>query len=177
MRIPASRFLLASFVCLSFSNQADEPDLAVAEKFITTFYSRDLTALKSMMSPDADSTAIIYYQGWAEGADYAVKIRRPCEQVERQIVCAITVTDDFGRAMGYEATDTFRMNIDNGMISAITFSGDDPPVFMELQEWIAAERPEVMTGPCLDLFAGGTTPHACAAAVAKTAVEFMATRN
>ena len=162
---------------LQFPLKADDQALNLAENFITTFYSWDLNLLETLIAEDADSLAITYYQGWAEGANYAIKIRRPCERDSNEISCAITVTDDFGRAMGYTATDTFRLTIRDGQISGVTFSADDPPVFQELQEWIMTDRPEVFTGPCLDMFAGGTSPHACSAAVVKSAVEFMAARE
>ena len=162
---------------LQFPLKADDQALNLAENFITTFYSWDLNLLETLMAKDADSLAITYYQGWAEGANYAIKIRRPCERDTNEISCAITVTDDFGRAMGYTATDTFRLTISGGHVSAVTVSADDPPIFQQLQEWIMTERPEVLTGPCLDMFAGGKTPHACSTAVAKSAAEFMAHRE
>ena len=157
---------------LQFPLKADDQALNLAENFITTFYSWDLNSLEKLLAEDADNLAITYYQGWAEGANYAIKIRRPCESDSNEISCAITVTDDFGRAMGYTATDTFRLIISDGHVSIVTFSGDDPPIFQQLQEWIMTERPEVLPGPFLDLFAGGNTPHACSSAVAKSAAEF-----
>ena len=157
--------------------KADQQALELAEHFITTFYSWHHSSLEKLMANNADKLAITYYQGWAEGANYAIKIRRPCERDNDAIVCAITVTDDFGRAMNYTATDTFRLTINDAMISKVTFSGDDPPIFNELQQWITSERPEVLAGPCLDMFAGGETPNACAAAVARSAVEFMTARE
>ena len=150
--------------------------LQTAEAFIDAFYAFDPDRLRGVMKEDADTTAIFYYQGWAEGAHYAVKTRRACTIEDEDIVCAITVTDDFGRAMGYEATDTFRMSIEGDRVAAVTFTGDDPPIFGELQAWISTEKPEIFQGPCLDLFAGGKTPHACAEAVAEAAIAFMASR-
>jgi len=129
------------------------------------------------MADGTDDIAIIYYQGWAEGANYAIKTRRACTSETTEIVCAITVSDDFGRAMGYEATDTFRLTVVGDKVTAVTFAGDDPPIFQELFQWIGSERPEVLTGPCLNMFTGGTTPGVCSAAVAQSAVDFMAQRG
>ena len=129
------------------------------------------------MTENDDHQAVIYYQGWAEGGNYAIKIRRPCLLENDAISCSITVTDNFGQAMGYIATDTFRLLISNGQISEVTFTADDPPIFEELQQWIMTERPEVLTGPCLDMFAGGNTPQACAKTVSELAEEFMTTRE
>ncbi len=150
---------------------------STAEEFISAFYSWDATQLKRLMAGDADAVAILYYQGWAEAANYKVKLRRPCKIETNEIVCAITVTDDFGFAMGYEATDTFRLTLNRNKIAAVTFSGDDPTIFQELLQWITDKHPDILTGPCVNMFAGGTTPAACARAVAKAARDFMTDRG
>jgi len=106
-----------------------------------------------------------------------VKTRRPCEVEANEIVCAITVTDDFGSAMGYEATDTFRITLAENTISAVTFSGDDPPILQELFRWISEKHPDILAGPCLNMFAGGETPGDCARAVATAARVFMDERR
>jgi hypothetical protein len=148
-------------------------DNHIAEEFVSAFYSWDATKLKNLMTEDADTVAILYYQGWAEAANYKVKARRPCKVEAGEVVCAITVTDDFGATMGYEATDTFRITVAEDKISAVTFSGDDPPIFEELFQWISEKRPDILTGPCLNMFAGGETPGGCARAVAEAARAFM----
>lgn len=150
---------------------------ATAESFISAFYSWDAAKLSSLMAEDADSAAVLYYQAWAEAANYQVKDRRPCRMEAGEAVCAITVTDDFGSAMGYEATDTFRLTLADGRVSTVTFSGDDPPVFQELFQWITEKHPEILTGPCLNMFAGGDTPGDCARAVADAARRFMVERG
>ncbi|MCS5584704.1 MAG: hypothetical protein NZ777_14455 [Pseudomonadales bacterium] len=152
-------------------------DKSTAEEFISAFYSWDATKLKRLMAGDANAVAILYYQGWAEAANYKVKLRRPCRIETNEIVCATTVTDDFGSAMGYEATDTFRLTLSRNKIAAVTFSGDDQTIFEELVQWITEKHPDILTGPCLDMFAGGTTPAACARAVAKAARDFMTDRG
>jgi hypothetical protein len=150
---------------------------AIAERFISAFYSWDALSLKSLMTDDADAAAILYYQAWAEAANYKVKTRRPCKDEAEEVICAITVTDDFGSAMGYEATDTFRLTVAGNKISAVTFSGDDPPVFQELFQWISEKQPDILSGPCLNMFAGGETPGDCARAVAEAARAFMDERR
>ena len=149
----------------------------ITEEFISAFYSWDATKLKDLMTEDADTVAILYYQGWAEAANYEVKTRGPCTVKAGEVVCAITVTDDFGSAMGYEATDTFRISVAENKISAVTFSGDDPPIFRELFQWISEKHPDILAGPCLNMFAGGETPGDCARAVAKAARAFMDERR
>ena len=149
----------------------------IAEEFISAFYSWDATKLKNLMTEDADTVAILYYQGWAEAANYKVKTRRPCKVEANEIVCATTVTDGFGSAMGYEATDTFRITLAESKISAVTFSGDDPPIFQELFQWISEKHPDILAGPCLNMLAGGETPGDCARAVATAARAFMDERR
>ena len=87
------------------------------------------------------------------------------------------LVDDFGTALGYIATDTFRFTFDGDRIVKVTFEGDDPPIFQELFAWISEYRPEVLSGPCRDMFAGGTTPGACARAVADSARSFISQRT
>jgi hypothetical protein len=149
---------------------------ATVEAFIAAFYSWDAARLTALMADDADTAAILYYQDWAEAANYQVTRRHPIEVDGEDVVCAVTVSDDFGSALGYEATDTFRLSLAGDRVSAVSFSGDDPPIFRELFRWISENRADIMTGPCRDMFAGGRTPGACARAVASAAREFMEVR-
>ncbi len=82
------------------------------------------------------------------------------------------VTDDFGRVLGYTATDTFKLRFTEDKIGGVTFAGDDPPVFQEVFAWLMAEQPELFSGVCKDLFAGGTQPADCARAIAKGASDW-----
>lgn len=152
--------------------------IAIAERFLDAFYAFDREGLTELVEPGKDAERAQYYQAWAEAAHYEIKQRRPCVIDEQgRVVCAITVTDDFGRTMGYEATDTFTMKINGGKIMAVTSEGDDPPIFDELFSWITANRPEILEGPCRDLFDGGTTPGACSRAVVEAARTFMDIRQ
>ncbi len=146
-----------------------------AERILDAFYAYDMQALSNRLPTNADSDRLLYYQAWAEAAHYAVKTRRPCQlQTGNKVQCAITVTDDFGTAMGYTATDTFTFGFsDNHQLQSIAFEGDDPPIMQELQAWIGKTRPNILSGPCHRWFDGGTTPAACAKAVAQAANDFM----
>jgi hypothetical protein len=149
-----------------------------AEAVISAFYSWDCKALAELLEPDADPSGMLYYQGWAEAANYIIRERRECVVIsDREVECAVTVSDDFGTALGYIATDTFRFTFDGDRIVNVTFEGDDPPIFQELFAWISEYRPEVLSGPCRDMFAGGTTPGACARAVADSARSFISQRT
>ncbi len=153
--------------------------LSTAEIFIDAFYSWDTERLARTFNASPEETAaVLYYQGWAEGGHYEIKKRRPCTFTDaNQIQCRITVTDDFGKALGYTATDTFTLTMNANQITGVTFEGDDPPIFLELQAWMMTNRPEIFTGPCKDLFAGGTTPGQCARSVARAAQDFVGLRT
>lgn len=156
----------------------DSSALAQAEAVLDAFYAWDADALAAAVEPSNDADRLLYYQGWAEAAHYSITRREPCLQLDDgAIECRITVHDDFGQALGYIATDTFRLTPGQTRISGVTFSGDDPTVFEELFAWISQHRPEVMSGPCKDLFNGGTTPADCARAVAESARLFMKSRG
>ena len=149
-----------------------------AEDFIDAFYSLDAARLAASMQAPEDEAMALYYQAWAKAADYTVQTRRPCTLSNTTYTCRITVTDNFGKTMGYTATDTFILTSgEDGQITGVSFSGDDPPIFAELFGWIGEHQPEVMSGPCHLLFAGGTTPGDCAKAVVAAAQTFMAERT
>jgi len=89
---------------------ADRARIALAEQFITTFYRWDAAALGQLMLPSDEASNALYYQAWAEAANYAIKTRRPCRRlpppapsvdsyVPIYVECRITVTDDFGQAL------------------------------------------------------------------------------
>ena len=165
-------FLL--FLCPVVSS-ANQDNLQIAESFLDAFYTFDQSKLTQFLVPSADADRVLYYQAWAQAANYKVTQRTPCDlNVSKAIVCAVTVTDDFGQTMGYVATDTFTMTIQENKVSAISFEGDDPPIFQQLFAWIAESRPEILGGPCKDLFEGGKTPGDCAHAVVAAAKAFMA---
>ena len=117
--------------------------------------------------------SVLYYQAWADAANYEIKKRRPCMSKEYALVCQITVVDDFGETLGYMATDTFSLVVENQKVTGVQFEGDDPPIFMKLFEWISINRAEIMSGPCLNMFAGGYTPRKCARAVVSAAILFL----
>lgn len=151
----------------------------IAEAALDAFYSWDAESLAAMISTPQDRDRLVYYQGWAQGADYQVQTRRPCrltpDASQAVVTCAVTVTDNFGKTLGYIATDTFTFTVREAMISTVWFEGDDPPVFAQLLESIQQNQPEILTGPCKDMFAGGTTPGACAQAVVGAAEAFAKT--
>ena len=58
------------------------PSLMAAEKLIDAFYSFDPAQLRAAMADAPDSQqALLFYQGWAEGGNYAILNRQPCQFV------------------------------------------------------------------------------------------------
>ncbi len=90
------------------------------------------------------------------------------------MTCAITVTDDFGSALAYTATDSFTFEFETDRATRVEFEGDDPPIFFALWVWIWAYRGNVLENECADMFSGGTTPAECARAVTEAAKDFVA---
>ncbi len=175
------RAVLATAVwgLMSCSQSSEDTGLHAAEAFIDAFYTFDPELLATTLDAGEDEANMLYYQGWAEAANYRVQTRRPCtrEAGGNTVICRITVTDDFGSTLGYVATDTFTLTLDGSIIVGVESAGDDPPIFMELFQWIGANRPEVMTGPCKNLFTpGGETPGLCAQAVVDSARAFVDVR-
>lgn len=154
--------------------QTDQGVLA-GEAFIDAFYGWDAGDLAATMNAPQDESRVLYYQAWAQAGNYQIQTRRPCARSgDGRVACAITVTDDIGAALGYVATDTFLLATVGGRIVGVEFVSNDPPVLEEVFAWMAENRPDVLSGPCKDLFAGGTTPAACVRAVVQAAREFVA---
>ena len=145
------------------------PETIAAERLIDAFYSFDPAELRSAMSDaPASQPQLLYYQGWAEGGNYAVIKRKPCSLgAGNEVSCDITVRDDLIVALktGYWVTDTFHMTVRDGRIVEVRNSSNDPPDFEQALNWLKRERPEVMSGPCKGFFAGGPTPQDCVRAV------------
>ena len=78
-----------------------EPRLAAAEKLINAFYSFDPAPLRAALADAPESAPqILYYQGWAEGGNYAVLDRKPCRLTGAdEASCDITVRDDLIAAL------------------------------------------------------------------------------
>ncbi len=151
-----------------------------AEKLIDAFYSFDANRLRAAMADAPGSQPqIIYYQGWAQGGNYAVVERKPCRHTSAdEVSCDVTVRDDLIAALktGYWVTDTFHLTLRDGRIVKVLTSSNDPPDFDQALSWLKRERPKIMTGPCKGFFAGGPTPQACVKAVVKGFAEYRATK-
>ena len=173
--------MIAVAVIFAFGEAGDaapqpgqDPRLNIAEDVISAFYAWDSDYLERAVAAGPDRDRMLYYQGWAKAANYSVQKRYPCFiDSSDAVICQVTVTDDFGRTLGYTATDTFTLSIMNGSVVALSSEGDDPQIFWDLIAWITETRPEIMEGPCHNYFSGGTTPGACAEAVVERASIFL----
>jgi len=155
---------------------AEESNLSKAEAFVDAFYSFDADQLRPLLVDAPDSApSIVFYQGWAEGGNYAVLDRMPCvSQNQRAIACSITVKDDLIGALGidFNVTDTFHLTFADGKIVSIETSSDDPQAYLDAERWVQDNRPEVMEGACQGYFDGGPTPQRCVQAMVKGYAEF-----
>ena len=178
---------VAAMLGLAGCSAPDPPELpgysshlAAAEKLIDAFYSFDPAPLRAALTDAPESAPqIVYYQGWAEGGNYAVLDRKPCLLVSAdEVSCDITVRDDLIAALGtgYWVTDTFHLTFRDGRIVKVRTSSNDPPDFDQALDWVKAQRPELMTGACRGFFAGGPTPQDCVRAVVTGFADYRAAR-
>jgi hypothetical protein len=148
---------------------ASPPPVVAAEKLIDAFYSFNPRQLRAAMADaPASQPALLFYQGWAEGGNYAIIERQPCQFADKsEVTCAITVRDDLIAALGtgFWVTDKFHLTISEGRIVKVRNSSNDPPDFDLALDWLRREQPDVMAGPCRGFFAGGPTPKDCVRAV------------
>ena len=162
----------------SVDQQSVDPIAITAESFVDAFYSFDSDALRATLSSAEDSIpATLFYQGWAEGGNYEVIERMPCDVENQETVsCAITVKDDLIGALGidFNVTDTFHLTFSHGEIVSVTTSSNDPQAFHDAKKWVQMSRPELINKPCEGYFDGGPTPGDCVRAMVRGYSEFAA---
>jgi hypothetical protein len=167
------RLISISLLLIASTSKAEDDDLIVAERMLDTFYHFDSQALSRLLEAGEDADRVLYYQAWAEAANYRIKDRSACElNDEMMIVCSITVFDDFGKTLDYTATDTFYLTVKGDKVVAARFEGDDPMIFTVLFLWIKVFRSEIFEDACKDMFEGGDTPAECSKAVVQAARDF-----
>ena len=163
------------------TRQGADTDLATAERFIDAFYSFDTARLAlTLASADRSASGMVFYQGWAEGGNYRVIQRAPCErEAERTIRCAVTVEDDLIKALRLtlHVTDTFRITVAEGTVRRVVTSSNDPPMFREALAWVRREWADQVRQPCEGFFAGGPTPGACVRVIVQGFAAFAELRR
>ncbi|PQJ76350.1 hypothetical protein [Polaribacter glomeratus] len=183
---PLLFLLIFSFCsCKNSSNPESkvnlEQQLTIANNFIDAFYSFNSNELLPMLKYAENSKSeILYYQGWAEGGNYEIVKRYPCEvKNDTLIICPVTVKDDLIKALelNLNVTDTFHIVIKNEKIFSITTSSNDPPIFYEAEEWIRKNYPELINEPCKGIWEDGTTPKACVRAMVEGYSKFIAEKK
>ena len=162
----------------SIAASTDNQRIATAEAFIDAFYSFESDALLSELSFANESQPyILYYQGWAQGGNYEVVERNPCEETgQDEISCSITVKDDLIGALGidFNVTDTFHLTYSEGKIVAVATSSNDPQAYYDAENWVRENQPEVFEGPCRGWSDGGPTPGDCVRAMVSGYSQFAA---
>jgi hypothetical protein len=156
-----------------------EDQKKLAEEMIDAFYSYSSVQLaEHLKSAEASADRILYYQGWAEGGNYKVLERLPCDvEQENVIACGITVQDDPVIALktGFNVTDTFHITFDGLQITQIKTSSNDQPIYFEARAWVEANLPEIMQGPCKNRNTREGTPQDCARAMTAGYKQFYET--
>lgn len=179
--IVSSLFCLAAYSPVAVSAEDLAANLQTAEGMIDAFYSFDASRLQPFLSEAGDSqTSILSYQAWAEGGNYIVMSRAPCaRESEDTIACGITVQDDPVVALetGFNVTDTFHISFEDGVIIGVETSSNDQPIYYEAREWVEANLPEVMNGPCRREEGVRVTPGDCARAMTDGYRQFMQAKN
>lgn len=126
--------------------------LALAERFVTAFYSFETEPLAGLLAEAGDSAAdMLFYQGWARGGNYIVMQRMPCTEADDDRVrCSITVQDDLVLALGidFDVTDTFDISFSDGAISAVETSSNDPELYHDARDWVWEHHPERVREAC-----------------------------
>jgi hypothetical protein len=157
-------------------NNQDDHLLSQAEDFIEAFYTFEparLTPLISYAPSSADE--ILFYQGWAKGANYKIIHRSPCYKASvNSVKCAIKVADDLVLALNldFHVTDTFTLTFQQGNIVAINTRSNDKPVYLDAYRWVVRQYPEIMQGPCKGFFVDGPTPVKCAEKMAQAYAKY-----
>ena len=153
-------------------------DLTTAEGFIDAFYSFDADALGAFMEQAPESApGLLYYQGWAEGGNYLVLDRKPCAVGDDGVVnCPVTVQDDPVVALGtgFNVTDTFHLTFTDGVITKVDTSSNDQEIYYQARQWVEANMPEVVEGPCANPNTPEGTPGDCARAMTAGYAAFAA---
>jgi hypothetical protein len=175
---PALTAALLLLVAVAPARAATAADVETAEAFIDAFYSFDPARLAPLLE-EADETAarILYYQGWAEGGNYAVVERAPCAiGDDARIHCPITVEDDPVKALktGFNVTDTFHLTFENGRIARVETSSNDQPIYYQARKWVEENLPELIAEPCKDRGTAAGTPGDCARAMTEGYRRFAA---
>jgi hypothetical protein len=159
-------FLLLLSGCQTATHNHSEPgNLEVGNRFIDAFYSFNRDTLQELLSSAGNSQPeILYYQKWAECANYTVLDRsRFFERNDSTVIFPVTVKDDLMGALqiDFNVTDTFHISVNNGKIVSVKTSSNDVDEYYKAKEWVTQNRPEWVAVACEGIWADGPTPCEC----------------
>ncbi len=147
--------VVLALVLPSQQSAAEEPgvsQLRAAEQFIDAFYAFDPGPLADILAGAGESQQdILFYQGWAEGGNYIVIKRYPCQAAGGGVVsCSITVQDDLVLALGiaFDVTDTFTITFEGASIVSVETSSNDPQLYHDARKWVREQRKELVEESC-----------------------------
>jgi hypothetical protein len=146
-------------------------NVTLANKFIDAFYSFNEDTLKSTLNKAmASQPSILYYQKWAECANYEIFERNDFIMKNDSLIsCPITVKDDLMGALNidFNVTDSFHISILNNQIVSVQWTSNDIDVYYEAKDWVKANQPELIEVPCIGIWEGGPTPCECVKGMVK----------
>ena len=171
-------FLL--FSCNNNSNKSiqlsQQTNIDIGNKFIDAFYSFNKDSLQTILNDAKESQPeILYYQKWAECANYIVVNRAHyVEKNDSTIIFPITVKDDLMLALkiDFNVTDSFQISITNGKIRSVKTSSNDIDTYFQAKEWVNKNRPRLVKKACEGIWEGGPTPCECVLGMIKGFTEF-----
>ena len=184
-----TRFTICFFLlivgCKNNSNNSSQDNqranIEVGNDFIDAFYSFNRDSLQATLSDALTSQPeILYYQKWAECANYKIVNRAQMIKKSDSIVSfPITVKDDLMAALqiNFNVTDTFHISIRNKKIQSVQTSSNDLDVYYQAKEWVSKNRPEYVGKACEGIWAGGPTPCECVQGMMKGFAEFIRERK
>ncbi len=163
----------------SIETPNDNADLA--NQFVDTFYSFDTDSLKSILNQaKASQPGILYYQKWAECANYEIAKRNDfIIKNDSLIICPITVKDDLMGALNidFNVTDSFHITIVNKQIVSVQTSSNDLDIYYEARDWVKENQSELIAVPCVGIWEDGPTPCECVKGMVKGYEAFSKTQR
>jgi len=173
-------FFLLLVSCKNNSNNNTEANqrtnMDIGNDFIDAFYSFNRDSLQTILTDaQASQPEILYYQKWAECANYKIVNRAHYSEKNDSILSfPITVKDDLMAALqiDFNVTDTFHILTRNGKIRSVKTSSNDLDVYYKAKEWVNKNRPELVEKACEGIWGGGPTPCECVQGMVKGFAEF-----
>lgn len=148
----------------------------IGNDFIDAFYSFNRDSLQTILTDaKASQPEILYYQKWAECANYKIANRaHSIEKNDSTVSFPITVKDDLMASLqiNFNVTDTFHLSIRNGKIRSVKTSSNDLDEYYKAKEWVNKNRPELVKKACEGIWKGGPTPCECVQGMVKGFAEF-----